>query len=43
MELAGGKGGALGREKHVKRNVKQEVAGDCAITQKSAIAKLKSL
>ena len=43
MELAGQQGGALGREKHLKQNMKQEVAGDCAITQKSAIAKLKSL
>lgn len=43
MELAGGNSGALGRQKHVKWNMKQEVAGDCAVTQKSVIAKLKSL
>lgn len=43
IELAEEKGGALGREKHLKRNVKQEVAGECAITQKSVIAKLKPL
>lgn len=43
MELTGKKGGALGREKHLKQNVKQEFAGDCAIKQKSVIAKLKYL
>jgi len=43
MELAGERGGALGREKYLKMNVMQDVAGDCVITQKSAIAKLESL
>lgn len=43
MELAGAKGGALGREKHLKQNVEPEVPGGCAITQKGVIAKLKSL
>lgn len=43
MKLAGEKGGAWGRGKHLKWNVKQEVARDGAVTQKSVIAKLKSL
>lgn len=43
MELAGEGGGALGRQKHLKENEKQEVVGDCAITQASVIAKLESL
>lgn len=43
MELSGEKGGSLGREKDLKQNVKPEVPGDHAITQRSIIAKLKSL
>lgn len=43
VELAGEGGGALGRQKHLKESEKQEVVGDCAITQASVIAKLESL
>lgn len=43
VELAGGGGGAPRRQKHLKENKKQEVPGDCAITQTSVIAKLESL
>lgn len=41
MKLAGEKGGALGREKHLKQNVKKEVAGDSAIAQKKCYCQIE--